>query len=95
MEVLHTLLLGPYKYLFRDLMGRLTTVQRKEIQARISSFSFSGFDMKLSRNVAKYFKSFVGRDFKILAQLALFDLPPYLTPGETEVWFALSKVHHC
>ncbi|KAL5489198.1 hypothetical protein EMCRGX_G018264 [Ephydatia muelleri] len=91
-EVLHTLLLGPYKYLFRDLMGRLTTVQRKEIQARISSFSFSGFDMKLSRNVAKYFKSFVGRDFKILAQLALFVLPPYLTPGETEVWFALSKV---
>eukprot|EP00731_Ephydatia_muelleri_P037838 Em0575g5a len=57
-----------------------------------SSFSFSGFDMKLSRNVAKYFKSFVGRDFKILAQLALFVLPPYLTPGETEVWFALSKV---
>ncbi|KAL5459987.1 hypothetical protein EMCRGX_G033391 [Ephydatia muelleri] len=78
--------------LYRDLMGRLTTVQRKEIQARISSFSFSGFDMKLSRNVAKYFKSFVGRDFKILAQLALFVLPPYLTPGETEVWFALSKV---
>ncbi|KAL5491858.1 hypothetical protein EMCRGX_G017223 [Ephydatia muelleri] len=78
--------------LHRDLMGRLTTVQRKEIQARISSFSFSGFDMKLSRNVAKYFKSFVGRDFKILAQLALFVLPPYLTPGETEVWFALSKV---
>eukprot|EP00731_Ephydatia_muelleri_P012741 Em0007g51a len=91
-EVLHTLLLGPYKYLFRDSMGRLTTVQRKEIQARISSFSFSGFDMKLSRNIAKYFKSFVGRDFKILAQLALFVLPPYLTPGETEVWFALSKV---
>eukprot|EP00731_Ephydatia_muelleri_P020757 Em0013g484a len=91
-EVLHTLLLGPFKYLFRDMMGRLTTVQRKEIQARISSFSFSGFDMKLSRNVAKYFKSFVGRDFKILAQLALFVLPPYLTPGETEVWFALSKV---
>ena len=81
--------------IYRDLMGRLTTVQRKEIQARISSFSFSGFDMKLSRNVVKYFKSFVGRDFKILAQLALFVLPPYLTPGETEVWFALSKVHHC
>ena len=92
MEALHTLLLGPYKYLLRDWMGHLTKVQQKEIQALISSFSFS---VKLSRNIAKYFKSFVGRDFKILAQLALFILPTYLTPSEIEVWFAFSKAHHC
>ena len=41
--------------------------------------------------IAKYYKSFVGRDFKALAQLALFVFHPYLTPGETEVWFCTFK----
>ena len=90
-EVLHTLLLGPYKYLLRALMSRLSSAQRMEVLACISSFSSSGFDMHLSWNIAKYYKWFVGRDFKALAQLALFVFHPYLTPGETEVWFALLK----
>ncbi|KAL5496712.1 hypothetical protein EMCRGX_G013056 [Ephydatia muelleri] len=91
-EVLHTLLLGPYKYLVRNVMGRLTSAQKLEVLARISSFPFSGFAIRLTRNIAKYYKSFVGRDFKALAQLALFVFFPYLTAGEIEVWFALSKV---
>ena len=92
MEVLHTLLLGPYKYLVINIMGRLTSAQKLEVLARISSFPFSGFAIHLTRNIAKYYKSFVGRDFKALAQLALFVFLPYLTAGEIEVWFALSKV---
>ena len=91
-DVLHTLLLDPYKYLLRFRMARFSSQQRKEVLARINSFNFSGFALRLSRDISKYYKSFVGRDFKTLAQLALFVFPPLLTPSETEVWLALSKV---
>ena len=43
METLHTILLGPYKYMLRSLMGRLTSAQKEEIQAKIKCFDFSGF----------------------------------------------------
>eukprot|EP00731_Ephydatia_muelleri_P004968 Em0002g1144a len=47
---------------------------------------------KISTDVAKHYKSFVGRDFKALAQMALFVLFPYLSAAELEVWIAVSKV---
>ena len=81
MEVLHTLLLGPYEYFLKAVMGRLSSSHRLKVLACISSFPFSGCDMHLSRNIAKYHKSFVACDFKALAQLALFEFHPYLTPG--------------
>ena len=93
MEALHTLVLGPYKYMLRSRMARFSPQQRKEVLARIASFPFSGFALRLSRDISKYYKSFVGCDFKTLAQLALFVFPPLVSPGETEVWLALSKVH--
>ena len=92
-EALHTLVLGPYKYMLRSLMARFSPHQRKEVLAHIASFPLSGFELRLSRDISKYYKSFVGRDFKTLAQLALFVFSPLVSPGETEVWLALSKVH--
>lgn len=92
MDVLHTILLGPYKYLLRSLMCRLSTAQKAEIEARISAFNFSGLDMKLGYNLCRHFKSYVGRDFKALAQVALFLLGPYMSAQEKSVWHLLSKV---
>ena len=92
METLHTILLGPYKYLLRSLMGRLTTAQKNELQARLLSFDFSGLDYKLSYNLTRHFRSFIGRDFKAVAQIALFLLGPLMTPEEKKVWLSLSKV---
>ncbi|KAL5505895.1 hypothetical protein EMCRGX_G007436 [Ephydatia muelleri] len=92
MEALHTLVLGPYKYMLRSRMARFLPQQCKEVLARIASFLFAGVALRLSRDISKYYKSFVGRDFKTLAQLALFVFPPLVSPGETEVWLALSKV---
>ena len=91
-ETLHTILLGPYKYLLRSLMGRLMTAQKEELQARLLSFDFSGLDYKLSYNLIRHFRSFVGRDFKAVAQIALFLLGPFMTPEEKKVWLSLSKV---
>lgn len=92
METLHTILLGPYKYLIRTLMARLTTAQKDDLQARLLSFDFSGLEYKLSYNLIRHFRSYVGRDFKALAQVSLFLLGPYMMPSEKNVWLALSKV---
>ena len=92
LEVLHTLLLGPYKYLLRATMAKLSKKQRTQLSALLSAFPSSGFTSRISRNIAKYYKSFVGRNFKALAQMALFVLSPFLAPAEIEVWLALSKV---
>ena len=73
-------------------MGRLSTAQKAEIEARVLTFNFLGLDMKLGYNLCCHFKSFVGRDFKALAQVVLFILGPYMTPEEKSVWLALSKV---
>lgn len=91
-ETLHSILLGPYKYLLNSLMGRLSTTQKDEIQARLSAFDYSGLEYKLSYSIVRHFKSFVGRDFKTLAQISLYFLTPYMTQGEKRVWLALSKV---
>ena len=92
MDNLHTILLGPYKYLLRSLMGCLSNVQKKEIEARIASMDTSGLEVKLGYNLCKHFRSFVGRDFKALAQVSLFLLTPYMTAQEKHIWLSLSKV---
>ena len=88
-ELLHTLLLGPYKYLLRCLMKRLSAKEKEEIRSIVSSFNFSGFKVKLSPKISKYFRSFVGRDFKALAQCALFIFRHHFTENERSVWLAL------
>eukprot|EP00731_Ephydatia_muelleri_P038418 Em0755g1a len=42
--------------------------------------------------MTRYYKSFVGQDFKLLAQLAVHLSSSYMDDGEKEVWFKLSKV---
>ena len=91
-ESLHTILLGPYKYLLRSTIPTLSHSQKEEILARIQAFGSSGFKVKLIGNVIKYHKSFVGRDYKAWAQMAVFIIFPYLTEGDKKVWLALSKV---
>ena len=67
---------------------------QKEIVARMSSFNYSGFSGRLSSNVTRYSQSFVGRDFKVWAQMAPFILQPYLSPPQMELWIALSDVRY-
>ena len=50
--------------------------------------------MKVSTDISKYYRSFVGRDFKAFVQIALFVLSPSLTASVTKVWLALSKVSY-
>ncbi len=73
-------------------MSRLSTREKEEIQAVLSAFNFSGFKVKVSNKLIKHYKSFVGRDFKAVAQCALFVFKNYFSNAEKCVWLALSKV---
>lgn len=59
MESLHTILLGPYKYLLKQTIPTLSTQQKEEVLARVRGFNYSGFDVHLVGNVIQYHKSFV------------------------------------
>ena len=75
-------------------MQRLSSGEKEQIEARIYSLDYSGMDYRLSYSIVRHFKSYVGRDYKALAQLALYILTPYMTPSETVIWLALSKVSY-
>ena len=93
METLHTILLGPYKYFLRMLIPHLGFKEKEKLEAILLAFNFSGFKVKLGAKLTKHHKSFVGRDFKALAQCALFVFRNYFKPEEKAVWLALSKVN--
>jgi hypothetical protein len=75
-------------------MQRLSSAEKEQIEARLCSLDYSGMDYRLSYSIVRHFKSYIGRDFKALAQLALHVLTPYMTPNEKVIWLALSKVSY-
>ncbi|KAL5506048.1 hypothetical protein EMCRGX_G007614 [Ephydatia muelleri] len=91
-EVLHTMGLGAIKYLLEELMPKMNARQKKEILARLRAFNTSGMQVKLYGNVCQYYQSFLGRDFKAWAQMAIFIISPYLDEGQKAVLFCLSKL---
>eukprot|EP00731_Ephydatia_muelleri_P005893 Em0003g141a len=66
--------------------------QKREILARVRAFNTSGFRVKMYGNVCQYYQSFLGRDFKAWAQMAIFILKPYLNEGQAAVWLSFSKL---
>ena len=94
-ETLHSILLGPYKYLTRMVMARLTREQKIEVAARMRAVSYSGIKGKVHGDITRYYGSFVGRDYKAWAQISIFIITPYLTEEEREVWLSLSQVQKC
>eukprot|EP00731_Ephydatia_muelleri_P019588 Em0012g413a len=73
-------------------MEQLSEKQRKEVVARIAALPSSGLTGGISSDISRHYKSFVGRDFKFLAQIAVFIFSPYLSEAEIEVWLALPMV---
>ena len=83
-EVLHVVLLGFVKYFWRDAVARVSVANKAILTLRISSLNTSGLGLpRLSgKTYVQYAGSLVGRDFRVIAQIApfvLFDLlPDYL-----------------
>ena len=67
-------------------MARLSGDDKKRLKAVIAAFNFSGFAVKLDSRIVKYYKSFVGRNFKTLAQCALFIFKDFFSAGEKAVY---------
>ena len=93
-ECLHTILLGPYKYLTRELMDTISPDTKQKIVARIKAFNSSGLGGKLSSNIVYHHRSFHGKDYKLWAQMAPFIIWPFITESQRRVWLSLSKVAH-
>ena len=60
-------------------MGHLTPTEKKKLKALVDAFNFSGIKGKLRPSSLTYYKSFVGRDFKIWAQCCICGLAIFNT----------------
>ncbi len=95
-EILHVILLGFVKYLWRDSVGRLKDPEKAILATRLSSFDVSGlgFPPLSGKTLVTYAGSLVGRDFRAVAQAAPFVLHDFNSiPEEViKVWVALSHL---
>ncbi|KAJ3720842.1 hypothetical protein DFJ43DRAFT_1001105 [Lentinula guzmanii] len=93
-EILHVILLGFLKYLWRDAMARLSDQQKNLLITRISSFNVNGLDIPSlnGTTLVKYAGSLVGRDFRIIAQIAVFVLYDLVPEECYTTWRALSTL---
>lgn len=73
-------------------MSHLSPKQKQEVAARINASSKSAFNSHLSPGILTYYKSALGRDYKLLAQIALFVIWDYLGDEEQQLWLAMCKV---
>lgn len=78
--------------MLRSFMDQLSTAKKKEILARISAFSYCGFNTHITGNIAYHYQSFVGRDFKSWLQMAIFIITPFVNQDEKTCWLLLAKV---
>lgn len=94
-ECLHTILLGPYKYFISTFMNRLSPQEQREVEAKLEAFPSSGLPAKLSPgSIIFNYRSLLGRDYKLIAQVCLYTFWDHFTQAEREVWKNLSKVHN-
>ena len=65
---------------------------KKKIKAKVEVFDFSVFPAKIASSITSMYGSYVGRDYKLWAQVAVFILMDIVTEEELEVWSNLSEV---
>ncbi|KAK7029116.1 hypothetical protein R3P38DRAFT_2524834 [Favolaschia claudopus] len=96
-EILHVILLGFVKYLWRDLVQlQLNKKEDKKalLMNRLSSLDVSGLGISplAGRTLVQYSGSLVGRDFRAIAQVAPFIIYDLVSDECFKTWQALSKL---
>ena len=66
-EILHTVLLGPVKYVLSATIQSLSQEQKDQLHTKISSTDMSAFPATIRGNITQSYGSYVGRDFMQLA----------------------------
>lgn len=88
--------MGFLKYLWRDAIKRLSTEHKSTAQSRLSDLDITGLDPNISGlrgpTLVQYSGSLVGRDFRIINQVAIFVLYDLLPDEIIETWAALSAL---
>jgi hypothetical protein len=96
-EILHVILLGFVKYLWRDLVqNQLNNKDDKKalLTTRLSSFNVSGLEISplAGQTLVQYSGSLTGRDFRALAQAAPFVIYDLVSTDCFNTWVALSEL---
>jgi hypothetical protein len=96
-EILHVILLGFVKYLWRDLVqNQLGKKDDKKnlLATRLSSFDVSGLGISplAGATLVQYSGSLTSRDFRAIAQAAPFVIYDLVSKDCFETWVALSKI---
>ncbi|KAJ3805860.1 hypothetical protein F5876DRAFT_81326 [Lentinula aff. lateritia] len=97
-EILHVVLLGFVKYLWRDVIEnqiKKNPAKKKELAARLSSFDIEGLglDSKLAGDtLVDYAGSLTGSDFRKICQVAPFVLKDFVSDECYQTWISLSKL---
>ena len=93
-EALHTLLLGFVKYFWRDAMARIKKDQKDLLITRLNSINTAGLGCPplAGRTLVQFAGSLVGKDFRIIGQIAPFVLFDLLPAESYEAWLALCSL---
>jgi len=93
-EMLHTLLLGGEKYPWHRFSKKWSHTEEITFAARLQSASLSGLSIDAfdARYIVSYKNSLIGRHFRILQQLAIFQLEGLCTAVEFDMWKALGEL---
>ncbi|KAF7354451.1 hypothetical protein MVEN_01134200 [Mycena venus] len=93
-EILHVVLLGVVRYWWRDAVSRQTSKGKEELRARLSSVNVAGLNTPPIRGntYVQYAGSLVGRDFRVILQVALVVLHGLIPQAHYDGWVALCKL---
>ncbi|KAI0362301.1 hypothetical protein OH77DRAFT_1389783, partial [Trametes cingulata] len=93
-EALHVVLLGVVKYWWRDACARQDQRGKATLTTRLSSVDVSGLGVSRLRGhtLVHYAGSLVGRDFRVIVQVAPSVLHGLLPGPAYEAWLALSRL---
>jgi hypothetical protein len=96
-EILHVVLLGFVKYLWRDLVQNQlgnNDAKKSLLATRLTSFDVSGLGISplAGQTLVQYSGSLTGRDFRALAQAAPFVAYDLVSKDCLDTWVALSKL---
>ncbi|KZT19673.1 hypothetical protein NEOLEDRAFT_1158985 [Neolentinus lepideus HHB14362 ss-1] len=93
-EILHVVLLGVVKYWWRDAVSRQNSKGKEELKTRLSSFDTAGVTSSCLRGhtLVQYAGSLVGRDFRLILQVAPSVLQGLIPDVHYQGWLALCRL---
>lgn len=94
-EIIHIILLGIVKYMFRELMVKMTPSQKSELMDYWQSFKTSGPNTPpvQPKTMVQHFGGLIGKEFRTIVQAAPFVLFKHMSTKKRHMCTALC--HFC